>query len=131
MSILLVDDDREFRELLAQYLGDAGFHVEQASDGVDGVHKALALLPEAIVTDYAMPEMTGDRLVRLLTADPRTRGIPIVFLSALPHMIPAPVRAASTMLLVKPCPPDHICALLRVMVEARRSVVAGRTSSTS
>ena len=116
MSILIVDDDPEYRELLAQYLGDAGFLVEQASDGPEGLRKALALLPEAIVTDYAMPEMSGDRLVRLLVADPKTRSIPIVFLTALPHMIPAPARAASTALLPKPCSPDRICALLRVML---------------
>jgi CheY-like chemotaxis protein len=116
MSILIVDDDREHRELLAQYLGDAGFQVEQAGGGADGVRKAVEILPDAIVTDYDMPEMTGDRLVRQLMADPRTRRIPIVFLSALPHMIPAPARAASTALLAKPCSPDRICALLRAMV---------------
>lgn len=126
MSILIVDDDGEHRELLAQYLGDAGFDVQQACDGTDGVRKAFELLPDAIVADYLMPEMTGDQLVRMLMADPTTRSIPIVFLSALPHMISAPVRAASTMLLVKPCSPDRVCALLRVLVAAR-ATAAGRS----
>lgn len=130
MSILIVDDDHEHRELLAQYLGDAGFHVEQASDGPEGVRKAMELLPEAIVTDYAMPEMSGDQLVRLLMADPSTRSIPIVFLSALPHLISKPARAASIAVLPKPCSPDRICALLRVMVVARRTVTSERTSVT-
>jgi two-component system cell cycle response regulator DivK len=56
----------------------AGFVVEHARDGEEGMRKAIELLPDIIVTDLFMPIMDGREAIRRLKADERTRRIPII-----------------------------------------------------
>lgn len=83
-TILIVDDNEELLgslEFALQRLG--GFHVALATDGADGLEKAVALRPDCMVIDIKMPEIDGLQLVRALRGDPATAGIPLVILSAL------------------------------------------------
>lgn len=83
--VLLVDDYADTRELYGFYLRMQGYGVEEAEDGIDGVAKAVALRPAAIVMDLAMPNMNGWEATRILKADPRTRTIPVICLTAHAH----------------------------------------------
>lgn len=79
--ILLVEDDIEQRELLAEILERAGFVVERAIDGRDALDLAQARPPDIVLADLSMPGMDGFDVANHLHADPRTRDIPVVALT--------------------------------------------------
>jgi DNA-binding NtrC family response regulator len=58
-TILVIDDERNIREALRQYLTMEGFDVQAAEDGVDGLNKFQTLLPDAVILDLKMPKMSG------------------------------------------------------------------------
>lgn len=77
-TVLLVDDDPVVRDLTATMLESFGLMVLQASSGIDALSK-LSPAVELLITDYAMPNMTGGELAALVSkAQP---GIPIVFIT--------------------------------------------------
>ncbi len=82
-KILIVDDEPEFVDMVKMRLEANGYMIETASDGQDGIRKAKKLIPDLILIDVMMPNMDGGDTVRLLKADPKTSGIPIIFLTAL------------------------------------------------
>lgn len=68
--------------LLAEFLEVLGYRVLLAKDGHEGVHKAQVLRPTAILMDVRMPGCDGLTACRLLKANPATRDIPVLFLTA-------------------------------------------------
>lgn len=82
LRILVVDDEESSRILLAEFLQLLGYRVLLANDGHEGVHKAQVLLPAAILLDVRMPGCDGIAACRLLKANPATRDIPVIFLTA-------------------------------------------------
>jgi CheY-like chemotaxis protein len=81
--VLVVDDHEDARDGCAQYLEVLGLRVATAEDGVDAVDKALALHPDVILMDLSMPRLDGFEATRRIKADPRTRDIPVIALTAL------------------------------------------------
>ena len=74
-SVLIVDDDSDTREALADALTDAGFHVEQASSGKQALERMQKQgEPDVLLLDLRMPEMDGAQLVERMRAS-RTRVI--------------------------------------------------------
>lgn len=78
---LLVEDDVRVREVLAAYLAVDGFDVSIASDGVEGLTKALEDVPDLIVTDIMMPRKDGIAMVKEMRADERLNKVPVLFIS--------------------------------------------------
>jgi CheY-like chemotaxis protein len=81
--ILLIDDDADIREIAAlslQLVG--GWDVSTAASGAEGIASAQAEQPDAILLDVMMPGLDGPATYRLLQADPATRAIPVVLLTA-------------------------------------------------
>jgi CheY-like chemotaxis protein len=76
--VLVVEDDLSTRKMYAEMLGDEGFDVAEAHNGLQAVEKAGELLPSIIVTDLALPGIDGFELCRRLHQNPRTRHIPII-----------------------------------------------------
>jgi CheY-like chemotaxis protein len=87
LRVLIVDDNREDRMLLMDFLSQQGCRVYLAGDGRDGYGKAQTVLPDLILMDIAMPVSDGLTACHLLKADPATHHIPLMFLTAaaLPH----------------------------------------------
>ena len=81
-QILVVDDDADILDLLAEALEDEGFGVLTASDGQQGVTLAHAATPRVIVMDLVMPVLDGGAAIRRLKDDPDTHDIPIIAVSA-------------------------------------------------
>ncbi|MGZ3852787.1 MAG: GAF domain-containing protein [Flavisolibacter sp.] len=79
--LLIVDDDDSIRSLLEQELGDAGYLIEQASNGKEALAKVRANKPDLIILDIMMPEMNGFDVAAVLKNDPQTMDIPIIVLS--------------------------------------------------
>jgi two-component system cell cycle response regulator DivK len=79
--ILLVDDSPDDSAFYAEQLLGAGFRVETASSGADGVKLALSLVPDLVVMDLEMPGIDGWEATRLLSSDEQTVRIPVLALS--------------------------------------------------
>lgn len=80
-NILIIDDDEDFLNYLAKSLLEF-FNVFIAQDGEAGWKKALAVRPDLIICDSAMPVMSGTALCRKIRGDSRTRHIPFIMLTA-------------------------------------------------
>jgi CheY-like chemotaxis protein len=82
-SVLIVDDDAHIREIAQVTLeAVAGWTVITAASGQEGIARALAEAPDAILLDVMMPEMDGPTTVGKLRASDVTRDIPVVLLTA-------------------------------------------------
>lgn len=80
--ILIVDDDMNNREILRLRLQHAGFEVQEATNGEEGVNAAQASPPDMIVLDVMMPKLDGWQVCRMLKSDLRTKRVPVVMLTA-------------------------------------------------
>jgi CheY-like chemotaxis protein len=80
--VLLVDDEEDQRELYRQYLEYQGFRVEVAQSGFEALEMALALNPDVVVMDLAMPSLDGFETTRRLKELKNTGSIPVVALTA-------------------------------------------------
>ena len=81
--ILLVDDEDDIREVAGITLeAVGGWRVSTASSGGEGIAKALAERPDAILLDVMMPGIDGPTTFGRLQAEPSTRGIPVILLTA-------------------------------------------------
>ena len=81
-TILVVDDDSQSLRLLTDTLTGAGYRVRPADSGELALASVGAVAPELILLDIRMPGMDGFDVCRRLKANPKSRGIPVVFLSA-------------------------------------------------
>jgi DNA-binding response OmpR family regulator len=81
-TILIAEDERDIRELIAFTLRFGGFEVEEATNGIEAVEKAHELRPDLIIMDVRMPKKTGYEACEELKGVDDTKNIPVVFLSA-------------------------------------------------
>lgn len=80
--ILLVEDEPDNLEVIAETLEYLGFTVKTAQNGLEGMEVLKSYAPTLILLDLSMPKMDGWQMHRLLRDDPRMRGVPIVALTA-------------------------------------------------
>jgi len=80
--ILVVEDDEANRELVTRVLRREGYEVIPANDGLIGVARALAEVPDLILMDLSLPELDGWEATRQIRANPVTATIPIIALTA-------------------------------------------------
>jgi diguanylate cyclase (GGDEF)-like protein len=81
-TILIVDPNPEDRRPYITLLGNFGYRLLEASDGIQAMEMARAELPDLIITDILMPNMDGFTLVRRLRAEPLLMGVPVIFQTA-------------------------------------------------
>ena len=81
-TILVVEDEPAILELLKVNLADAGYDVEGVGDA-EAAHALLkGPLPDLVLLDWMLPGQSGLALARALRADPRTRELPIIMVTA-------------------------------------------------
>ena len=81
--VLVIDDEEDIREVARLSLELVGqYQVLTASSGRDGLDSARSHRPDAILLDVMMPDMDGPAALAELRADPSTRDIPVLFLTA-------------------------------------------------
>lgn len=83
-SVLIIDDERDARDALTQYLQRIGFHAESAPNGREGLTAVLARMPDLIVLDLRMPEMDGAGLLEVLRSYLRLQNVPVIVWTAVP-----------------------------------------------
>jgi two-component system, cell cycle response regulator DivK len=81
-KILLVEDNEMNRDMLSRRLERKGFSVVMAVDGQQGVDMAFAEAPDLILMDMSLPVIDGWEATRRLKADEKTKGIPVIALTA-------------------------------------------------
>ncbi len=81
-KILVVEDDPDIMRLLLHALRAAGFEVVMAYGGEDAIKKVKTHRPDLVLTDLAMPEVGGVAVIEEIKANPETRGIPVIAVTA-------------------------------------------------
>ena len=109
--VLVVDDNRDTREIYALYLSMLGYTIETAADGREAIVKALTMLPDAIVMDLQMPGVDGWRAMREIRANAKTAATPIIVLTG--HEFKGYLRSSAiaegaSSYLLKPCLPERL-----------------------
>jgi CheY-like chemotaxis protein len=119
--VLVVDDVAHGREIFAEYLEFRGFRVATAEDGLEAMDKAFELLPDLILMDLSLPGIDGWEATRRLKQDDRTRGIPVIALTA--HALASAHDRAKEVgcdaVVTKPCIPRDLEAEVRRQLAAR------------
>ena len=82
MRILYVEDNEDNIYMLKNRLSRAGFTVIVATDGTQGLTMASSEQPDLILMDLTLPDINGEEATRRLKADPATKSIPVIALTA-------------------------------------------------
>jgi CheY-like chemotaxis protein len=113
--VLVVDDDADTVEVLAELLEDAGYEVAVATDGIEAL---VALYwsprPDAVLLDLWMPVVPGGDVLEQLRRDATFADVPVVLLTAAP--VPDSLRCAANATLSKPFDLSTLLALLEQLV---------------
>ena len=80
--VMVIEDEREIRDLLRYNLERAGFRVAAAADGEDGLKQLFAARADAVVLDLMLPGRNGLEVLREVRAEPLTRDLPVLVLTA-------------------------------------------------
>jgi CheY-like chemotaxis protein len=120
--VLLAEDFEDARELYRDYLQFSGFDVETANNGREAITRAVELQPDLILMDASMPVLDGWQATRELKANPVTRHIPILALTA--HAFDDARREARAVgcdgFVTKPCLPDDLVTRVRAALDNGR-----------
>jgi two-component system, OmpR family, alkaline phosphatase synthesis response regulator PhoP len=112
--VLIADDNPQGVELLEAYLSECDYEIATAADGEATLHKVQSWQPDLILLDIMMPRISGFEVCKRLRANPATRGIAVLMVTALdqPSDIDRAVDAGTNDFLTKPI--DKTVLLLRV-----------------
>src|SRR5580693_1856953 len=80
--ILVIDDDREAREVLEEQLRRSGHGVQIAATATEGVRMSRERRPDVVLLDAELPDMTPAGVCRALEAEMSTRGVPVIAMVA-------------------------------------------------
>jgi DNA-binding response OmpR family regulator len=117
-KILIAEDERDIRDLIAFTLRFAGYEVFTAGNGEEAVEMAPRVNPDLILMDVRMPRMTGYEACRAIKSNVELRDIPIVFLSAKGQEseIQQGLEAGAEEYLLKPFAPDQLTTRVKAIL---------------
>lgn len=117
-KILVVEDERDIRDLITYTLQFAGYDVIGAVNGEEAVDKTRTEQPDLVLMDVRMPRMTGYEACRLIKADEATRNIPVVFLSAKGQEVEinAGINSGADEYILKPFSPDQLSERVKALL---------------
>lgn len=107
-NILHVDDEPDIREVVQLSLGLMdGWNVRSVASGREAFSVLRETAPDLVLLDYMMPEMDGSVILAALQADPATRHIPVVFMTAksMPAEVAKLVASGAAAVIAKPFDP--------------------------
>src|SRR5690349_3952470 len=115
-KILIVDDDKNSRQLFVSLLSPFGHQVMEAGDGREGLEQARLAKPDLVITDILMPTMNGYEFVSTLRKNPALENIPVIFHSA--TFLDRETRSLGaacgvSLFILKPCEPEKALAIVQ------------------
>lgn len=110
VRVVVIDDDRDLRHLIKLTMEfTAGWQVDVAGDGEEGIVLTQRVRPDVVVADLMMPGMDGYEVCRRLRTDPATAGIPVIVLTARKEIDATRLaEAGAAGVLFKPFEPDEL-----------------------
>jgi CheY-like chemotaxis protein len=111
-SVLVIDDDQTARDLISDYLRQAGFSVITASGGHDGLKKAKEYRPIAITLDAMMPDLDGWNVMAALRSDVELADIPVVMATIVDEQRHG-MALGAVAYLTKPIDRDELIQIIR------------------
>ncbi len=116
--ILVVDDARSMRGLVAMTLKGAGYEAIEACDGQDALVQIAGKKIHMVITDLNMPNMNGIELIRALKADPAFKFLPMVMLTTESEEAKKKEgqTAGAKAWIVKPFKPDTVLSVVRKII---------------
>lgn len=121
LRILAVDDSRTMRNLLSAALLQAGFEVDLAEDGEDGLRRLNETSPDVVITDINMPRLDGFGFIEAVRGSPVNRNLPILVLTteSAPELKARARTAGATGWIVKPFDETKLVAAIERVATPR------------
>lgn len=116
--MLVVDDNKVIRQLIRVNLELEGFEVVTAADGAECLDVIHEVRPDVVTLDVVMPRLDGLRTAARLRSDPRTRGLPLVVVSACTqYEVEVGSEVGVDAFLAKPFEPADLLGIVRQLVD--------------
>jgi DNA-binding response OmpR family regulator len=121
LRILIVDDDRDCREIVTYFVSSMGHEVVVASNGIEAMQRVRDSCPDMVLLDLTMPQMDGFEFCHLVQADESLRDLYILVISAndLPKDKERIMELGAADYLIKPCGLRNLKARIQ---EGRRAI---------
>jgi two-component system, chemotaxis family, chemotaxis protein CheY len=119
--ILIVDDGITVRMFCRNVLEQAGFTVEEAANGIEGVERALGQAFDLLVVDINMPKMDGYQMIRHIRDEPALAAVPVMTISteARDDDIARAYQAGANFYMTKPVRPAELVQTARLLTGVR------------
>ena len=133
--ILVVDDERDVRDVVKTTLEENGYQVLEATDGLEAyaaaAEAAVAEKPDLIVLDLMLPKLNGFEVLEKLKENPQTSYIPVVILTARGQSQDEDraLRSGATDYITKPWSADELTDRVRIALDHRRTAKLHRVRS--
>ncbi|MBD2500701.1 response regulator transcription factor [Anabaena azotica] len=129
-KLLLVDDEPGVRQAVKDYLEESSFTVQVASNANDAWQLLQKNVPDLVISDIMMPQVSGMQFLKLLREDPRFESLPVVFLTArgMSGDRIEGYQAGCDAYLPKPFNPDELVAIVENLL-LRRTIVTKANSN--
>lgn len=124
-KILVIEDDPATSRLVDYSLRHEGYQVITASNGLEGVRKALSESPDLIILDVMLPGMDGFEICHRLRSEPTTANLPILMFSAKAQEIDKEtgIKVGADDYLTKPAAPAEIVSRVEKLLAKKRHAV--------
>ncbi len=119
-KIVIVEDEPDTAEMFAEMMRLSGHHVLKSYGGTPAIALISHEIPDAVVLDVMMPDLSGLEVLRFLRRDPRLEQIPVIVVSAksLPSDIKNGLDAGANVYLTKPVAFKDLNAAVRQVIES-------------
>lgn len=132
-TVLIIDDAVHIRRLVARMLEQAGFFTLEAADGLQGLQILKEQTPDIVTCDITMPLMDGHEFLAAARENPKTRNIPIIFVTAIGQEEEAARATAlgADAYLTKPFSSRHLIETIQHQVQKSSSGNSNQSSVAS
>ena len=121
-KILVIEDNRDSRDILAKLLRMSGYDVMSANDGEAGLAAALQQSPDLIITDIHMPNMNGIEFVQRVRKDQALDKVPVLVVTAFgSHVAREAVNAGADAAAEKPFDFDRFLLTVEELISRRKA----------